>query len=53
MNGNNNQYDPTTMFKNWIQKSGQAQTEFMKNFGNLMTNQSNQFQCRFRTAVRN
>ena len=42
MNGNNNQYDPTTMFKDWIQKSGQAQTEFMKSFGNLMTNQSDQ-----------
>ena len=42
MNGNNNQYDPTTMFKDWIQKSGQAQTEFMKNFGSLMTNQSDQ-----------
>ena len=42
MNGNSNQYDPTTMFKDWIQKSGQAQTEFMKNFGSLMTNQSDQ-----------
>ena len=42
MNGNNNQYDPTTMFKDWIQKSCQAQTEFMKSFGNLMTNQSDQ-----------
>ena len=42
MNGNSNQYDPTTMFKDWIQKSGQAQTEFMKSFGNLMTNQSDQ-----------
>jgi AbrB family looped-hinge helix DNA binding protein len=42
MNGNTNQYDPTTMFKDWIQKSGQAQTEFMKSFGNLMTNQSDQ-----------
>ena len=42
MSGNNNQYDPTTMFKDWIQKSGQAQTEFMKSFGNLMTNQSDQ-----------
>ena len=42
MNGNNNQYDPTTMFKDWIQKSGQAQAEFMKNFGTLMTNQPNQ-----------
>ena len=42
MNGNSNQYDPTTMFKDWIQKSGQAQTEFMKSFGSLMTNQSDQ-----------
>jgi len=42
MNGNSNQYDPTTMFKDWIQKSGQAQTEFMKNFGSLMTNRSDQ-----------
>ena len=42
MSGNNYQYDPTEMFKNWIQKSGRAQTEFMKNFGSLMTNQSTQ-----------
>ena len=42
MNGNSNQYDPTTMFKDWIQKSGQAQTEFMKSFGYLMTNRSDQ-----------
>ena len=42
MNGNSNQYDPINMFKDWIQKSGQAQTEFMKSFGSLMTNQSNQ-----------
>ncbi|MBA4458923.1 MAG: transcriptional regulator [Nitrosopumilus sp.] len=40
MNGNDNQYDPTTMFKDWIQKSGRAQAEFMKNFGALMTNQT-------------
>jgi len=42
MSGNNYQYDPTEMFKDWIQKSGRAQTEFMKNFGSLMTNQSTQ-----------
>ncbi|WP_428324035.1 AbrB/MazE/SpoVT family DNA-binding domain-containing protein [Nitrosopumilus sp.] len=40
MAGNENQYDPTTMFKDWIQKSGRAQAEFMKNFGALMTNQT-------------
>jgi AbrB family looped-hinge helix DNA binding protein len=42
MSGNNNQYDPSEMFKEWIQKSGRAQSEFMKNFGSLMTNQTNQ-----------
>ncbi|PIW32039.1 MAG: transcriptional regulator [Nitrosopumilales archaeon CG15_BIG_FIL_POST_REV_8_21_14_020_37_12] len=42
MAGNENQYDPTTMFKDWIQKSGHAQSEFMKNFGLLMNNQNSQ-----------
>ncbi len=36
MNGNNIQYNPTEMFKEWIQKSGKAQTDFMKMFGNMM-----------------
>jgi len=40
MTGNKNQYDPTELFKDWIQKSGRAQAEFMKNFGSLMTNQT-------------
>ena len=40
MNGNQNLYDPSEMFKTWIQKSGRAQAEFMKNFGSLMTNQT-------------
>ena len=42
MSGNQNLYDPTEMFKSWIQKSGRAQTEFMKNFGSLMANQTSQ-----------
>lgn len=42
MSGNENQYDPTQMFKEWIQKNGRAQAEFMKVFGSLMTNQSTQ-----------
>ena len=42
MSGNNNRYDPSEMFKDWIQKSGRAQSEFMKNFGSLMTNQTGQ-----------
>ena len=42
MSGNYSQYDPTSMFKEWIQKSGRAQAEFMKNFGSLMNNQNSQ-----------
>jgi AbrB family looped-hinge helix DNA binding protein len=42
MSGNQNLYDPSEMFKSWIQKSGRAQAEFMKNFGALMTNQPGQ-----------
>ena len=42
MSGNSNPYDPTKMFKDWIQKSGRAQTEFMKSFGSLMTDQNTQ-----------
>ncbi len=42
MSGNRNQYDPSEMFKDWIQKSGRAQAEFIKNFGSLMTNQTSQ-----------
>ncbi len=42
MSGNQNLYDPTEMFKSWIQKSGRAQAEFMRNFGSLMTNQTSQ-----------
>ena len=42
MSGNSNPYDPTKMFKDWIQKSGRAQTEFMKSFGSLMTDQDTQ-----------
>lgn len=42
MSGNQNLYDPSEMFKSWIQKSGHAQAEFMKNFGALMGNQTSQ-----------
>jgi len=42
MSGNQNLYDPSEMFKSWIQKSGRAQTEFMKSFGALMINQPSQ-----------
>lgn len=40
MNGNYNQYDPSTMFREWIQKNGQAQAEFIRSFGVLMANQT-------------
>ena len=36
MNGNKTQYDPSQMFREWIQKSGKAQAEFMRNFGAMM-----------------
>ena len=36
MTGSNIQYDPTEMFKEWIQKSGKAQADFMKTFGSMM-----------------
>lgn len=36
MTGNNNQYDPTEMFREWIQRSGKAQMDFMKTFGEMM-----------------
>jgi len=42
MSGNYGQYDPSSMFKEWIQKSGRAQAEFIKNFGSLMNNQGTQ-----------
>ena len=42
MSGNYDQFDPTLMFKEWIQKSGSAQTEFMKNFGSMMNNPNSQ-----------
>lgn len=43
MNGNYNQIDPTEMFREWIQRSGKAQMDFMRTFGDMMnrTNQSN------------
>ncbi len=43
MSGNNYQYDPAEMFKEWIKKSGKAQTEFMKNFGVFMGNKVQEF----------
>ncbi len=43
MSGNNYQYDPTEMFREWIKKSGKAQTEFMKNFGVFMGNKAQEF----------
>jgi len=43
MNGNYDQPDPSAIFREWIQKSGRAQMDFMKTFGEMMnrTNQSN------------
>lgn len=38
MSGNNNQYDYTGMFQDWMQKGGKAQVEFMKAFSSQMEN---------------
>ena len=40
MSGNQNLYDPSDMFRSWIQKSGTAQAEFIKSFGSLMSGQT-------------
>ena len=40
MSGNQNQYDPSVMFQEWIQKNGKAQAEFMRNFA-LLVNENN------------
>ena len=42
MTGSNIQYDPTEMFKEWIQKSGKAQADFMKTFGSMMSQQKSE-----------
>ena len=43
MNGNYDQPDPTAIFREWIQRSGKAQMDFMRTFGDVMnrTNQTN------------
>ncbi|MDE1727015.1 MAG: AbrB/MazE/SpoVT family DNA-binding domain-containing protein [Thaumarchaeota archaeon] len=41
MSGNDNQYEPTEMFREWIQRSGKAQMDFMRTFGDIM-NRNNQ-----------
>ena len=42
MSGNYAQFNPSEMFKDWIQKNGRAQAEFIKNFGSLMATQNTQ-----------
>ena len=41
MSGNQNQYDPSVMFQEWIQKNGKAQADFIRNFTSLIQNSSN------------
>jgi AbrB family looped-hinge helix DNA binding protein len=42
MTGNTYQYDPSEMFREWLQKGGKAQAEFMKAFGSMMMTKPNQ-----------
>lgn len=37
MTGNNYPNDPAEMFKDWIQRSGKAQMDFFRTFGDMMT----------------
>ena len=37
MTGNNYPNDPAEMFKEWIQRSGKAQMDFFRTFGDMMT----------------
>jgi AbrB family looped-hinge helix DNA binding protein len=37
MNGNSYQNEPAEMFKEWIQRSGKAQMDFFRTFGDMMT----------------
>jgi AbrB family looped-hinge helix DNA binding protein len=43
MTGNSYQNEPAEMFKEWVQRSGKAQMDFFKTFGEMMnkTNQLN------------
>jgi len=41
MTGSYDQPDPSVIFREWIQRSGKAQMDFMKTFGDMM-NRSNQ-----------
>jgi AbrB family looped-hinge helix DNA binding protein len=36
MSGNNYQSDPAEIFREWIQRSGKAQMDFFKTFGEMM-----------------
>ncbi len=37
MTGIDNQYDPVEMFREWIQRGGKAQMDFIKTFGEMMS----------------
>ncbi len=46
MSGKANEYNTAEMFKEWIQKSGKAQTDFIKTFASMM----NQYKQGFEPA---
>lgn len=37
MTGNENQFEPAELFREWIQRSGKAQMDFIKTFGEMMS----------------
>ena len=43
MDGKKDQYDPTELFRKWLEKASQAQSDFTKNMNPFQTNFQNPF----------
>jgi len=43
MEGKKDQYDPTELFRKWLEKASQAQSDFTKNMNPFQTNFQNPF----------
>ena len=43
MEGNKNQYDPAELFRQWLEKASQAQSDFAKSMNPFQTNFQNPF----------
>jgi hypothetical protein len=43
MEGKDNQYDPATLFKQWLENASKVQSDFAKNINPFQTNTQNPF----------